>query len=156
MKLTNRELEIVAVPICIAANCIPCTRYHVREAASLGATQLDIVSAMGAALSATALAAVGEIAIQALAREFAGSADSPDPKLALLADVGIAACTAHTSQLLSAINKARAGGCHDVQCMQVVGLARSIRQKAESYLDLSVNSLDASPCLAAETAGLCR
>lgn len=45
-RLSNRDTELVALGAAVGSNCVPCVRYHIREARDAGLTDDDIARAI--------------------------------------------------------------------------------------------------------------
>jgi AhpD family alkylhydroperoxidase len=141
-ELSSREKELIAVGAAIAAGCQPCTTYHVRAAATAGATAYELRQAVADALEVRHGATEGM-------RDWAGGliGDAPaepgtdyEPKPRLCELISVAAAVAVNSETHVArhVAAARATGATVRQVQVAVGLARAIRGVAERHADEAV------------------
>lgn len=157
MTTTPKELEIAAIAISITAGCIPCTRYHVREAKQQGASLLEMMHVLTVASSASAPNGLSDIAQREVWKLFESS-EQPTEELrrqAFLAEIGISVCQNNVELLKTVTAGAKEAGLTDDQIMEIIGLAQRIKEKAASHLEAITRTLDADPSIAQNAAKLC-
>ena len=157
MILESKELEIAAIAISMAAGCIPCTRFHIREADSNGASAIELMHIVKVALSANRPSDLVRAADTALA----GTADRDATitgtlvRQAALAGIGIAVCGNSVAGLRAAIAEAGKHRIADDEIMEIFGLASRIKEKAASHLDRIADDLDADRAVAENARRAC-
>ena len=144
-NLTQKEKELIAVGVSIAAGCQPCTAHHFKAVRAAGAKEEEIRQAVDDALcvrnSATKI-------MTALAEEQLGNEPVVEeepcgcdakPLIGELVSIGAALAVNCKSSLETHLKAARAVGASERQIQTTLGLARSIRkvagQKAEVVVD---------------------
>ena len=157
MLLENKELELAAIGISIAAGCVPCTRYHINEAERAGAGSHDILEVLriGGGIAKTALSD--------LQRQFdpQGVSALEDHKKSglsrygILTGIGSAVARNSVKQLKIMIELARNHQIDDREIMEIVFLANRIKDKAASHLLRVTDRLQAYPGIAKVAAQLC-
>lgn len=157
MTTTPKDLEIAAIAISMAAGCIPCTRYHLREAKTQGASLVEMMHVMTVSNSASAPDRLPGVASREVWKLFQGDAPLTERCLhqALLADIGISVCQNNVSRLKLAVAAAQTAKLSDDQIVEIVGLAHRIKEKAASHLSSVIGALDADPSMAEKAAKLC-
>ncbi len=157
MILESTELELAAVGISIAAGCVPCTKFHINEAARSGASSPDILLAIRNGIG------VANTALFDLQRQFEPQTDSsPEDETniglirsAILTGIGSSVARNSVKQLKIMIELARNNQIQDQEIMEIVGLANRIKEKAASHLVRVTDKLDADPGIAQAAAQLC-
>jgi AhpD family alkylhydroperoxidase len=132
--LSEKEQEIIAVGASIASGCLPCTKFHLRIAASVGADQGEIMQAVEDAVR------VRKAATERMARagglpQAGGAPAMPDPagSPSLVRElVAIAAAyTVNCSKGLEAhMTAARALGATDRKILAAIKIAYAVRDVA--------------------------
>jgi len=144
-NLSQKEKELIAVGVSIAAGCQPCTAHHFKAARAAGATEEEIRQAVDDALcvrnSATKI-------MTALAEEHLGNEPALEepcgcdakPLIGELVSIGAALAVNCKTNLETHLKAARVAGASERQIQTTLGLARSIRkvagQKAEAAVDI--------------------
>ena len=145
-NLTQKEKELIAVGVSIAAGCQPCTAHHFKAVRAAGATEEEIRQAVDDALcvrnNATKI-------MTALAEEHLGNKPVVEEPcgcgakslIGELVSIGAALAVNCKTNLETHLKAARAVGASERQIQTTLGLARSIRkvagQKAEAVVDIS-------------------
>jgi AhpD family alkylhydroperoxidase len=157
MVLNEKELEIVAISISVAAGCIPCTRYHIKEAGNLNATDVEIARAVrvGTDISDVAAGEMASIFDDGPAVDVGRVAEQANDRIPLLSIIGAAVARNSVSLFKASMKVRSAAGLDDSEIMEVVGLARRIIEKAASHIDPMVLNLDADPNIAKDAAQVC-
>ncbi len=153
MQLDEKSLETIAIAISIAAGCEPCTRYHLKAAAELGSSGLEMmqmVALAGAIRNDRTPVAMAIDEIRSMA-----PSDGALDRHAVLAGIGIAVCVNGVRPLRENVEVARSAGVTDEEIMEVIGLAARIKEKAASHLDRIIGRLDADPGVGRAVASLC-
>ncbi len=157
MILEIKELELAAVGISIAAGCVPCTKYHISEAKRSGAGNPDILEAlrMGVMVANTALSDLQlQFDPQAVSSCKAETVAGLN-RTAILAGIGSSVARISVKHLEIMIDRAREIGIQDNEIMEIVGLARRIKEKATSHLVRVTDKLDAGADIEQAVAQLC-
>ncbi len=139
MSISPKEKELAAVGISVAAGCIPCTNYHIKEVGKAGATDDEICKAIADAkcvsdsalkiMVANGLAQLGEVA----GDTDCGCADTN--RIKEIVSVGAAYAVNCTTNLDKHLEAARNEGISDEELNEVVELAKMIKGKAASHLE---------------------
>lgn len=157
MIVNNKELEIAAVGISMAAGCRPCTKFHIKAAGDAGASDEEVADGLNAGV------ALANAALADLSRQF----DSHDPvavtslvieelgRHELLAAIGASVARNDVAYLQATLRVAKGRGIGDGELMEIITLANRIKAKAASHLLPLLETLDADPAVAAAAAGLC-
>jgi AhpD family alkylhydroperoxidase len=154
--LSEKEQEIIAVGASVASGCLPCTKFHLRAAAGVGAGEEEILQAVGDA--ARVRRAATELMVRAGGLPSADTVrENPDPAGApsLIREfVAIAAAYAvNCSTSLGAhMTAARSLGATDEQMFAAIQIACAIRDvacqkaKATAGAILGVSEEEAVSC----------
>ena len=144
-KLSQKEKELVAVAASIASGCVPCTRHHVQAVREAGASEAEVLGAIGIALdvrdNATetmAEAAQGNLNYEYLAKAPSSPLDQPIDSLVAL---GAALACNSVAGLEYHLTQARAAGASARQIQTAIGIARAIRKSAAEKADIRIESL---------------
>jgi AhpD family alkylhydroperoxidase len=139
-RLSQKEKELVAVGVSVAAGCIPCARYHMEEVRAAGATTDEITHAVEAALCVkrSASGVMEKAAYDAL-----GSAKEEQParcigttdRMKELVSVAAAVAVNCPTNFHKHVAAGRSVGVLDDEIQLVVGLAKMIRSKAAEKVD---------------------
>jgi AhpD family alkylhydroperoxidase len=135
MSLSEREKELAAVGISIAAGCKPCTDYHLQAVRETGATDDEIRHAIqqGAAVRRRA---AGVMEDYALRRDTKYDAQGvPPTRLDLLISTGAACAVNSTDELERYLAAARRANVTEIDVKSVAKLAQFIRGKAISHVE---------------------
>ena len=158
MAIDRKELEIIAVAVSYSAGCIACTKHHISESIVLGATRTEIKHSLSVA------AATNEecraIVESKFGLYFPGRSEvvgiSADPSWhEVFIAIGCAVARNNSRLLRFLIKAAQKKSATDIDLMQVVALANSIKIKADSYLVPVVDKLDAEEQALEVAASLC-
>jgi len=83
------------------------------------------------------------------------SASTIISRISALTGVGAAVARNSVKRLKLSIKAAHEVGIKDDEIMEIAGLAKRIKVKAESHLEPMINKLDADPEIASTVASLC-
>ncbi len=150
-RLSRKEKELVAVGGSVAAGCIPCTEYHIKEVTAAGATPQEITAAIDAALcvKGSARAVMEQVAYKALGIPKEAQppcCGRPTDRLKELVSIAAAVAVNCSTSLRKHVDIARSLRVRDDEIQLVVGLARMIRGKASEKVDVALKELSrASP-----------
>lgn len=135
MSLSERERELAAVGISIAAGCKPCTDYHLRSVRKTGATDDEIRYAIqrGAAVGRRAAAVMEDYALKRDTEDDAQGV--PPTRLDLLISTGAACAVNSTDELERYLAAAGRANVADIDVKAVAKLAQFIRGKAISHAE---------------------
>lgn len=157
MVLDEKDLEIVAISISMAAGCIPCTKYHINKSKNLNATadEVDRAVAIGAYVSRVAAGEMENIFNHGPAVNVAMATRTVLDRIPLLCTIGAAVACNCVGLTKVALEAGRSGVLNDTEIMEVVGLAGRIREKAASHIEPLVALLDADPEIARNVVQVC-
>jgi len=157
-SLSEKEMEIIAVGASVASGCLPCTKFHLRVAASSGANTDEIQGAVREAirvrLAATEIMAkAGGLPPDAIPHA-APLADGDGSLIRHLVAISAASTIRCATSLETHIGAARALGASNRQLAAALEIARRIKavagQKAKSVaaaaMGLSEDELGACGC----------
>jgi len=138
-KFTQKEKELIATGISIAAGCQPCTTYHFDAVREAGATEEEISQAVADALCVrnSATKTLKELTERLLenAPEAEEYCCSSKPLIGELVSIGAAYAVNCTTNMASHLEKAKAMGASEQQIKLTVEIARSIKNIAEQKVD---------------------
>jgi len=148
-RLSPKEKELVAVGTSVAAGCIPCTEYHLKEVWGAGATAQEITAAIEAALCVKGSARgimeqVAHKAFGAPREEQPSCCAGPTDRVKELVSIAAAVAVNCPTNLRKHVDAGRSVGVRDEEIQLVVGLAKMIRGKATEKVDESAKSIVAS------------
>ena len=139
MSITYKEKELAAVGISVAAGCVPCTNYHIKEVGNAGATDDEIRKAIADAKC------VGESALKIMVAnglkqlgEAVGDTDcgcADTNRIKEIVSVGVAYAVNCTTNLEKHLEAAKNEGITDEELKEVVKLASMIKNKAASHVE---------------------
>jgi AhpD family alkylhydroperoxidase len=141
--LGDKEKELAAVGISVAAGCRPCTDYHLSAVRKVGATEEEIrqavIDAVAVRKDATEMMAEHAFAaLRANARNTdAGEAAAPN-RVKALVSVGAALAVNCTSSLEQHLVAARSVGLSPNEIRAVLKLAGLIKRVAASHVEKQV------------------
>lgn len=139
-RLSQKEKELVAVGASVAAGCIPCTEYHVKEVRAAGATVEEITQAVDAALcvKGSTRDIMEQVAYTALGvpkEEQPSCCAGPTDRMRELVSIAAAVAVNCPANLRKHVEAGRSVGVRDEEIQLVVGLAKMIRGKAVEKID---------------------
>jgi AhpD family alkylhydroperoxidase len=145
-RLSQKEKELVAVGASVAAGCIPCTQYHLKEVRVAGATTEEITHAVDAALcvKGSTRGIMEKIAYDALGvpkEEQPSCCVGPSDRLKELVSIAAAVAVNCPANFHKHVTAGRTVGVQDEEIQLVVGLAKMIRGKAMEKIDDAVKAL---------------
>lgn len=145
-RLSQKEKELVVVGASVAAGCIPCTEYHLKEVKVTGATTQEITAAIDAALcvKGSTRGIMGQVAYQALGvsrEEQPPCCAGPTDRMKELVSIAAAVAVNCPTNLRKHVDAGRTVGVQDEEIRLVIGLAKMIRSKAMEKIDAAVNTL---------------
>jgi AhpD family alkylhydroperoxidase len=145
-RLTYKEKELVAVGASVAAGCIPCTQYHMKEVRTAGATTEEISSAVDAALcvKGSTRGIMEKAAYAALGlpkEEELPCCAGPTDRLRELVSIAAAVAVNCPTNFHKHVEAGRTVGVRDDEIQLVVGLAKIIRGKAMEKMDAAAATL---------------
>jgi AhpD family alkylhydroperoxidase len=154
-RLSQKEKELVAVGASVAAGCIPCTQYHMKEVRVAGAATQEITAAIEAALcvKGSTRGIMEQVAYQALGvskEEQPSCCAGPTDRMKELVSIAAAVAVNCPTNLRKHVDAGRSVGVRDEEIQLVVGLARMIRGKAAEKVDDAAKELSASVSTQAE------
>jgi len=132
--LGEKEQELIAVGASIASGCLPCTQFHLRLAASVGASRDEILQsvedAAGVRLAATEImAAAGRSSSAGATLKRPALVGTPS-QLRELAAIAAAYALNCTTGLEAHMKAARALGATDKQMFAALKIACAVREAA--------------------------
>lgn len=143
--LTQKEKELVAVAASIASGCLPCTMHHIKAVRGAGATEAEVLRAIGIGLDVrdNATEIMAEAAQGNLNYEYPGRAQSGSMEQPIYHLVAMGASLACNSAvgLEYYLTTARAAGASTGQIQTAIGIARAIRKEAAEKADVGIGSL---------------
>lgn len=147
--LSQKEKELVAVGASVAAGCIPCTQYHLKEVRVAGATTEEITQAVDAALcvKGSTRGIMEKIACDALGvpkEEQPSCCAGPTDRMKELVSIAAAVAVNCPTNFHKHVTAGRTVGVRDDEIQLVVGLAKMIRGKAMEKIDAAVKELSVS------------
>lgn len=147
-RLSPKEKELVAVGASVAAGCIPCTEYHLKEVKGAGATSQEITAAIDAALcvKGSTRGIMEQVAYTALGvprEEQPSCCAGPTDRMKELVSIAAAVAVNCPTNLRKHVDAGRSVGVRDEEMQLVVGLAKMIRSKAMEKIDDAVKELSA-------------
>ncbi|MDZ7386181.1 MAG: carboxymuconolactone decarboxylase family protein [candidate division KSB1 bacterium] len=156
-RLSQKEKELVAVGASVAAGCIPCTQYHLKEVRIAGATTEEITQAIDAALcvKSSTRGIMEKVAYDALGvpkEEQPSCCAGPTDRMKELVSIAAAVAVNCPTNFHKHVTTGRTVGVRDDEIQLVVGLAKMIRGKAMEKIDDAVKDLSA-PAQAAACCG---
>jgi AhpD family alkylhydroperoxidase len=133
--LGQKEKELIALAVSIAAGCQPCTAHHVKVANEVGATETEISAAIENALNVriSATKIMAEIA-------YANQSDKcvVEPQIGSLQQlinevisIGASLACNSVNGLEYHLQRAKITGASDRQIQTALGIARAIKKEAE-------------------------
>ncbi len=154
--LSEKDQELIAVGASVASGCLPCTKFHLRAAAAVGAAKGEILQAVDDAvqvrMAATGImAAAGGSSPRGAAREVPGRSAAPSRNRELLAVAAAYAVNCSTG-LETHMKAARALGATDQQLLAAIRIACAVgkvaNQKAKAMAGsvLGVSEEEAVAC----------
>jgi AhpD family alkylhydroperoxidase len=154
--LSEKEGEIIAVGASVASGCLPCTKFHLRAAAAVGAGSGEILQAVRDAVrvrdeASVIMARAGGLAPAEIAPPRQASEEAPSllRELVMISAAYAVSCTTGLGTHMAA---ARALGATDKKLFTAVRIACDIRevavQKAKSAVGavLGVSEEEALAC----------
>jgi AhpD family alkylhydroperoxidase len=147
-RLSQKEKELVAVGASVAAGCIPCTEYHLKEVKGAGATTQEITAAIDAALcvKGSTRGIMEQVAYKALGvprEEQPSCCAGPTDRMKELVSIAAAVAVSCPTNLRKHVDAGRSVGVRDEEIQLVAGLARMIRGKATEKVDDATKELSA-------------
>jgi len=142
MALTPFENEMTAVAIAVAAGCRPCTRYHLKAAATAGASAQDIERAVAAAVCVRNAATDG---MRRLGLGLDAEADcgcQRGDRLGELMALGAAFAVHCEDNVVRHHAAARAVGVEAAEVAAVVALATTIHEHAWRHAENALGCVD--------------
>jgi AhpD family alkylhydroperoxidase len=143
--LTQKEKELVAVAASIASGCLPCTKHHIKAVREAGASEAEVLGAIGIASdvrdNATEImaeAAQGNLNYEYPIRAQSSSIEQPIDHLVSL---GAALACNSVAGLEHHLTAARAAGASTRQIQTAIGIAQNIRRSAAEKADSISDSL---------------
>lgn len=154
-RLSQKEKELVAVGASVAAGCIPCTQYHVKEVKAAGATMEEITQAVDAALcvKGSTRGIMEKVAYDVLGlpkEEQPSCCAGPTDRMKELVSIAAAVAVNCPTSLHKHVAAGRTVGVRDNEIQLVVGLAKMIRGKAAEKVDDAIKELSAPVSVQAE------
>jgi AhpD family alkylhydroperoxidase len=148
-RLSQKEKELVAVGASVAAGCIPCTQYHVKEVKAAGATTEEISHALDAALcvKGSTREIMEKVAYDALGlskEEQPSCCAGPTDRLKELVSIAAAVAVNCPANFHKHVAAGRTVGVRNDEIQLVVGLAKMIRGKAMEKIDEAAKAIGAS------------
>jgi AhpD family alkylhydroperoxidase len=148
VRLSPKEKELVAVGASVAAGCIPCTEYHLKEVQGAGATTQEITAAIEAALcvKGSTRGIMEQVAYTALGmprEEQPSCCAGPTDRMTELVSIAAAVAVNCPTNLHKHVAAGRTVGVRDEEMQLVIGLAKMIRSKAMEKIDDAVKELSA-------------
>jgi AhpD family alkylhydroperoxidase len=147
-RLSPKEKELVAVGASVAAGCIPCTQYHVKEVKAAGATTEEISHAIDAALcvKGSTRGIMEQVAYDALGfpkEEQPSCCAGPTDRMKELVSIAAAVAVNCPTNLHKHVAAGRTVGVRDEEIQLVVGVAKMIRSKAAEKVDEAAKAIAA-------------
>lgn len=147
-RLSYKEKELVAVGASVAAGCIPCAQYHMKEVRAAGATIEEISSAVDAALcvKGSTREIMEKAAYDALGlpkEEQTSCCTGPTDRMKELVSIAAAVAVNCPTNFRKHVEAGRTVGVWDDEIQLVVGLAKMIRGKAMEKVDAATVALSA-------------
>ena len=143
--LTQKEKELVAVAASIASGCVPCTMHHLKAVREAGASEAEVLGAIGIALDVrdNATEMMAEVAQGNLNYEYPGKARSGslEQPIDYLVALGATLACNSVSGLEYYLATARATGASIRQIQTALGIVRGIRKAAAEKADVRIGSL---------------
>ncbi len=147
-SFTNKEQELIAIGASIAAGCRPCTAYHFKAAAAVGATREEIRRAVDLALetrrsAATLMAHLSERLLSAIP----GSPPpaSPDPAyLEPLISAAAALAINCASEVARHVSLARDSHATGPQVQWTFEIARAVKKMAGKRVEAAAERIAAA------------
>lgn len=143
--LTQKEKELVAVAASIASGCVPCTMHHIKAVREAGASEAEVLGAIGIALDVrdNATEMMAEVAQGNLNYEYPGKARSGslEQPIDYLVALGAALACNSVAGLEYHLATARATGASIRQIQTAIGIVRGIRKAAAEKADVRIGSL---------------
>jgi len=157
-RLSQKEKELVAVGASVAAGCIPCTQYHVKEVKAAGTTTEEISHAIDAALcvKGSTRGIMEKVAYDALGlskEEQPSCCAGPTDRMKELVSIAAAVAVNCPANFHKHVAAGRTVGVRDGEIQLVVGLAKMIRGKAAEKVDEAAKTVFASA--SAQAAACC-
>lgn len=148
-RLSQKEKELVAVGASVAAGCIPCTQYHMKEVRTAGATMEEITHAVDAALcvKGSTRGIMEKVAYDALGfpkEEQPSCCAGPTDRMKELVSIAAAVAVNCPANFHKHVAAGRTVGACDEEIQLVVGLAKMIRGKAMEKVDEATKAIVAS------------
>jgi AhpD family alkylhydroperoxidase len=145
-RLSAKEKELVAVGASVAAGCIPCTEYHLKEVRAAGATIEEITQALDAALcvKGSTRGIMEKVAYEALdvpKEEQPSCCIGPTDRMKELVSIAAAVAVNCPTNFHKHVSAGRTVGVRDEEIQLVAGLAKMIRAKAMEKIDDAVKEL---------------
>ncbi len=145
-RLSAKEKELVAVGASVAAGCIPCTEYHLKEVRAAGATIEEITQALDAALcvKGSTRGIMEKVAYEALGvpkEEQPSRCAGPTDRMKELVSIAAAVAVNCPTNFHKHVSAGRTVGVRDEEIELVAGLAKMIRAKAMEKIDDAVKEL---------------
>ena len=143
--LTQKEKELIAVAASIASGCLPCTEHHLKAVREAGASEAEVLGAIGIASDVrdNATEIMAEAAQGNLNYEYPMMAQSGaiEPPIDQLVSLGAALACNSVAGLEYHLTAARAAGASTRQIQTTVGIAQNIRRSAAEKADSRIGSL---------------
>lgn len=152
--LTQKEKELVAVAASIASGCLPCTTYHIKAVREAGASEAEVLGAIGIALDVRDYATeiMAEAAQGNLNYEYPGKTQptSMQQPIDNLLAIGAALACNSVTGLEYYLTVAKAAGISIRQIQTAMGIAQGLRKEAAEKADMTIGMLTSSSEVKAE------
>jgi AhpD family alkylhydroperoxidase len=147
-RLSQKEKELVAVGASVAAGCIPCTQYHMKEVRAAGATVEEITHAVDAALcvKGSTREIMEKVAYDALGfskEEQSSCCAGPTDRMKELVSIAAAVAVNCPANFHKHVAAGRTVGVRNEEIQLAVGLAKMIRGKAAEKVDEAAKAIAA-------------
>jgi AhpD family alkylhydroperoxidase len=147
-RLSQKEKELVAVGASVAAGCIPCTQYHMKEVRAAGATMEEITHAVDAALcvKGSTREIMEKVAYDALGfskEEQSSCCAGPTDRMKELVSIAAAVAVNCPANFHKHVAAGRTVGVRNEEIQLAVGLAKMIRGKAAEKVDEAAKAIAA-------------
>jgi AhpD family alkylhydroperoxidase len=114
-RLSQKEKELVAVGAAVAAGCVPCTGYHLKDVKGVGATTQEITAAIDAApcVKGSTRGIMEQVAYQALGvhrEEQSSCCTGPTDRMKELASIAAAVAVNYPINLRKHVDAGRSVG----------------------------------------------
>jgi AhpD family alkylhydroperoxidase len=144
MAITKKEKGLAAVGISIAAECKPCTDYHMKAVRQAGASDGEIRQAVQDAVSLrnAATAVMEKYGLHLGEADTEQAIVPPRDRVAELVELGAAFAVNCVSSLENYIKSAKATGVTDEEILEIAKLATFIKGRAASHVDRQITALE--------------